>query len=501
MPLGELVFAAALATFGVVSLWVRIALPARRARARMAFWREAAAEAGVTDLGSLGDGVLSGSADPFRLRFTEYVEGESRGTRLQIWSKRLAPGLRLGPEPPGSFLGRRDRKEIEVGDDAFDRETSVQGSPALALALLDGDMRRCVRALVRGRLDVRGHRPLWASGQLDEGVLWIDVPERAQVAPRPAFSRSDENPEPAGLYYLDGEHKLPQVLRAAFELGARLSRPEDLAARLAERLATESEARVRLNLLLTLLREFPEHPAARQAAVAARDDPDARVRLRAGIALGAEGRDVLLGIAGGEGAEDDTSARAVAALGNSLTSPQVRDFLKNALRTQREATAHRCLRILGQMGGPEAIHALTQVLSVESGPRRPSALAIEAAAALADTGDAVVEPALLEALRSPSTLVGIAAARALGRVGTAAAVIPLREVEAREGSLRSAARQAVAEIQARLGGAAPGQLSLAEGESGRLSLAEGEYGQLSLADDSTSLRVLRSTRSGPSNRS
>lgn len=87
MPLGELVFAAALATFGVVSLWVRIALPARRARARMAFWREAAAEAGVTDLGSLGDGVLSGSADPFRLRFTEYVEGESRGTRLQIWEQ------------------------------------------------------------------------------------------------------------------------------------------------------------------------------------------------------------------------------------------------------------------------------------------------------------------------------------------------------------------------------------------------------------------------------
>ncbi len=68
---------------------------------------------------------------------------------------------------------------------------------------------------------------------------------------------------------------------------------------------------------------------------------------------------MLLGIAGGEGAEDDTSARAVAALGNSLTSPQVRDFLKSALRTQREATAHRCLRILGQMGGPEAIHALT----------------------------------------------------------------------------------------------------------------------------------------------
>ncbi len=111
MPLGEVVFAAALATFGVVSLWARIALPARRARARMAFWREAAAEAGVTDLGSLGDGVLSGSADPFQLRFTEYVEGESRGTRLQIWGKRLAPGCGSALSPPGrSWAGATGRR-------------------------------------------------------------------------------------------------------------------------------------------------------------------------------------------------------------------------------------------------------------------------------------------------------------------------------------------------------------------------------------------------------
>jgi len=79
----------------------------------------------------------------------------------------------------------------------------------------------------------------------------------------------------------------------------------------------------------------------------------------------------------------------------------------------------------------------------------------------------------------------VAAARALGRVGSAAAVAPLKEAEARrrEPDLTRAARQAIAEIQARLPGASPGQLSLASGETGSLSLAEDERGRLSLKED------------------
>ena len=75
-----------------------------------------------------------------------------------------------------------------------------------------------------------------------------------------------------------------------------------------------------------------------------------------------------------------------------------------------------------------------------------------------------------------------AAAAALGQVGTRDAVLPLRSAE-RDGELRSAARQAIAEIHSRLAGAEQGQLSLAEGEAGRLSLAEAETGRLSLTDE------------------
>ena len=92
------------------------------------------------------------------------------------------------------------------------------------------------------------------------------------------------------------------------------------------------------------------------------------------------------------------------------------------------------------------------------------------------------EGLLVEALASEDAQVAVAAAVAVGRAGTVAAVGPLREAAERGGDLRRAARQAVAEIQARLTGAAPGQLTLAGGEAGALSLAEGEPGRLSLAE-------------------
>jgi hypothetical protein len=79
--------------------------------------------------------------------------------------------------------------------------------------------------------------------------------------------------------------------------------------------------------------------------------------------------------------------------------------------------------------------------------------------------------------------VALSAAKALGRVGTVAAVAALREAMQAGGNLPSSAgRQAIAEIQARLKGAEPGQLSLAGGEAGALSLAGGEPGRLSLAE-------------------
>ena len=122
---------------------------------------------------------------------------------------------------------------------------------------------------------------------------------------------------------------------------------------------------------------------------AGQDDPDADVRVRAAIAMGKEGREVLLGVAAGEGAEDATSARAVAALGTSLTLAEVKDLLKSALKTRRLLTARACLGILAELGGTEAGQTLAKVMLVEK-----RELGEAAAAALAATADPAAEAAL-----------------------------------------------------------------------------------------------------------
>jgi HEAT repeat protein len=475
------------AVLGVVAFVVWIALVARGilsertesfvASERSRDWApelaEAARQVGLVET-ERGVDSVDARAPGLHIRISRYVEQETAGTRVQLWGPGLGPGLTLRREGD-SFLGRRDPKEIEIGDSAFDRAVAIQGSPALALALLDPDMRRAVAGLVQGRLELRGHRPLWISGRLAAGVLRVDLPDRVPHLRLPAGSGGDL--AQAGAVYLDGPSTLPAVLRAAVEVARRLSSPENLAQRLAANFKTEPEAGVRRKLVATLLREFPEAEVTTATLRGGLQDPDADVRVRAATLLGKEGHEVLLGVARGEGAEDATTARAVAALGDSLSLAEVRELLRNALRTRRFLAAKACLEALGRLGGPDAVQALGKVLLVEG-----DELGATAATALAATGDATAEAPLLRALDRGPAEVKRAAAAALGRVGTRDAVQPLREAE-RDGALRGTARQAIAEIHARLAGAAQGQLSLAEGEAGRLSIADDEAGQLSLADE------------------
>ncbi len=440
--------------------------------------REAAHAAGVGAVEDLREGV-AGWAGRLRVRLERFSGSEGRGTRIVVSGPAMPAGLTVRPEGVASAIrGVRGVREVEVGHDAFDAAAWVEGSPALARAVLDAGARRSLRALFEGRLERPGHSPFFASGRVEDGVLRVEVLD----GPPRGRGFGDTGPageEPGATVYLSSLEHLGEALTATIALARRLATPADLARRLADNLKDEPVAGVRLEMLATLVREFPDHPATREALLAAREDPDADVRLRAGIALGAEGRDVLVAIAGGEGAPDETTQRAVTALGWHLTTPEAEAILRNALRTRREATARACLGTLGQRRGAQVVPTLAKVLAVE----KPE-LAAAAADALGATGDAAAEHALLEALVSPHAEVRLAAAQALGRVGTTAAVGPLREAESGDSGLRRAARQAIARIQARLAGAEPGQLSLAGGESGQLSLAEGEEGRLSLAPSS-----------------
>jgi hypothetical protein len=461
-----------------------LGLVARPAGDRMKYWREAARAVGLADVEE-SKGGLSGWARNLQVRMSRFEGSRGYGTRVSLSGPGLPAGLTVRPEGFGGSLRGWHVREIEVGEPEFDRAAWVEGPPALVRSLLDTGTRRALRSLFEGRLERPRLTAFWADGRVDDGILRVDLPE---LTPQDASHLggvagavlNGTAGNPAGEVPPEGcigaLVRLPDALAAALALARHLAPPEDVALRLAHNLKTEATPGVRLRCLSTLTREFPDHPATREALLAGRGDPDAEVRLRVGIALGPQGREVLLGVAHGEGAADETTERAVAALGEHLSLEQAQGILRDALRTRREGTARACLGAIGFRGGPEAVRTLAKVLAVER-----KDLAADAAQALGRTGQPSAEGPLIAALASPFSRVRTAAARALGPVGTTGAVLPLKELEARDGAARAAARQAIAEIQARARGAFPGQLSLAAGESGQLSLAADEAGRLSLS--------------------
>lgn len=443
----------------------------RRERLRqIASWCEAARSAGLADVAPGGapwsSEEISGWAGERRVRFFSYSRGRyaaqtedeyTFGTRLVIEGD---SGISLRPEGRIDDLDRIvGKREIEIGDDAFDRALYVQGPTELVRALLDAETRRVWLELIAGRVRYGEAftANVYATVSLRDGDLHAEF----------------QQDQAENMWaHLSG------VLKALLAAMDKLSRPPSLVSRLVENTARETEWRVRLENILLLTRSHPNHPAVPQLLHRALEDERQEVQLQAAMALGGpEGRRVLIEIASREWADDACAARAIGALGEALPVERAREVLTHALRTRRVATAHACLEAMGRLRGPEVVSLLAKVLAVETPP-----LAVAAATALGSSEAPAAEAPLLEALRRERPEVRVAAAEALGRVGSSGAVLPLKDAAEEGGALRRAARQAVAEIQSRLTGASPGQLSLTESDGGRLSLADVDpKGQVSLA--------------------
>lgn len=406
---------------------------AERRRARNKAWRRAAEKAELTvvaqDEGGLfGGGWLHARGGRLNVRLERSRRGED-DYRTLISVDGLGHGaaaLSLRPEDFGTGLRRRLLgSDVEVGAPSFDGAVFLQGQTSLALAVLDGETRRRVADLLGG--SARGQQ---VRASMRDGVLEVWLRDRKGSVPSPK--------------------RLARALGAVLDVARRLEAPRDVAAQIAANFNDEPEMGVRRECVLVLAREFSQHPATRRTLRSALQDRSAEVRLRAAVALGEEGREALLALVANEGTEDAWAAGAVAglaALGDRLPLAEVQAALGRALAQGRTQTARAY---------------------------------VEAAAR---PGDAAAEGLLLTLLRGDAWL-AVIAARALGRVGTSAAIGPLREASASlwSGELGSVARLAIAEIQSRLTGAEPGQLSLAGGEAGALSLAGGEPGALSLAE-------------------
>ena len=442
---------------------------------RMAHWREGARRVALSAREET-PGRIVGWSGNLRVTLEPYFRSrDDKGTRLTIAGPGLAASrFSFRPEAIDTFvLHRAGRHDVQSGDSDFDGTVWIEGDEATVLAVLDAPAREGLRSLARGQLARPGRTSYWASGRCDDGALEIRLPEDLPRDEPSAFGGEKEALR-APLYLGGLSDHLPDAAEAALDLARRLAAPGDVPGRLLGRFETEPDSGVRLRLLDVLSRAHGGSPAAAKAARLALQDPDADVRVRGALAVGAPGRPVLLGVAHGEGAADTTSARAVAVLAGSLTVAEANGLLRNALRLRKLETVRACLRVLGARGGPAAVEMLARVLSVERGEEGDWA-----AEALGATGDPRGEVALLHELDAREETRRLAAARALGEAASVAAVPALRVLEENDPRLRRTAREAIARIQARQAGAGPGQLSLAEDATGRLSLSNVEAGRLS----------------------
>jgi HEAT repeat protein len=337
----------------------------------------------------------------------------------------------------------------------------LQGSPALIRALFDPETRSMLRPLLQGEIPVGGSggRISGVRASIADGELRVEIRERAfeSVLPR-----------------------LPAALRTLIEIGNRLVRPDDLVATIAANTRREGVPAVRLANLQMLSREYPAHDAAREALRAALGDESLEVRLHAARALGPEGRDTLLEIAGRGDAPDALVARAITTLGGDFPVPRAIETLQLSLDSGRTDVARACVERLARPDtGSSEVEMISRVLA-----NSDKDLAMAAARALGAHVNKAAERALVAALTHDSADVRVAAADSLGRGGTPLAVVPLREAASAhpfDGALRRAARHAIALIQERVSGASPAQLSLAADAGGQLSLAdEDQRGRVSL---------------------
>ncbi len=447
-----------------------------RSQGRAGYWREAAKAGGLANIRVstlLGiESELTGAAGPLAVTIRAYHRGKQEyGTRIVVGGLRHgAYALSIRPEGVTSSIEKTlGEREIELGDPAFDEAAFVRGAPALIRAIFDAETRRLTRTLLSGTLRV-------------EGPMGSKMLENLRVSLSDDELRVDIR---SSLF--DGtEAWLPAILPRLLALGSRLRRPDDLAARIGANIRGEALEEVRLASLRTLTSEFASHEATRDALLAALEDDSMAVRLHAAIALGPGGQEALAGLAF-ERAPDDVAAQAIAALGPACPVDRAIARLRQARDAGQAATAMACIDRLGASGTAPAVDELIGML-VSAG----ESLAAAAARALGRMGNAAVESPLIAALGHESGEVRVASAEALARVGTPLSVVPLREAASAhrlDPALRRAARQAVAEIQSRVRGASPGQLSLAGEQAGQVTLVEEDTrGQLSLGQSAQAQR-------------
>lgn len=361
------------------------------------------------------------------------TEPGQEGFHVKVGAPDLPPGVRISPRRlDQAAVAGSDPPGEPTGDPALDTRFAAGGDAPTLSALLDAETRQQV--LRR-----------WSTGIVDGEVLGrYNAPISAdaavtQVRELVAFAR--------GLTVKPGVRQ-----------------------RLLANVRQDPVPTVRLRNLDHLCDGWPTSPETEQALEAALDDADPRVRFRAGRQLGDAGNARLAALVL-EPHPPEIRTEVLRYLVDSAAQGVVLPLLKKLLRAD-EALRVVAIAALGRLAVPAALDALlTHAADLDASSLPPWTEAITA------FSDPRVEPALLGLLDHWSEAVRVAAARALGEVGTVAAVAPLLDHAKTwlAGELKQAARDAVRRIQSRLGDAEAGGLSVVGSVgAGGLSVTEAD---------------------------
>ncbi|MGC4114837.1 MAG: HEAT repeat domain-containing protein [Myxococcales bacterium] len=410
-------------------LWAVVRSDARAKRAAVKRWSEPARELGLRELDRpQGGHRLEGTVDGFAVEIEEQTSPDLIRVIVQSGG-RIAETLQIerrGLWPQGK------QEDVVTGAEDFDKQVRVRGPLDAALAALGAQTRADLVSFV-------GEGGKVAGSGLELALERHTDPEDFVTAVR-------------GMLELAGHLAVPSLPKALLENATK-----------------DLSADVRHKCLDALSQFHPETREALWAYQATLRDLDPAMRLFAAERLPGdpEAREVLVKLVENRSLPEELRAMALERLVSGFSYGSAAPLVAWALSAESLELRCAAVRAVGKSKDESKVEALASLASQVA----PLPLGEALAEALGAVGGAGAEDALFTLLRHESREVQAAAAKAFGECGTVRAVEPLLQ-SAKDGAVSSVARDAVRRIQARLGDADAGRLSVVDGAGadGALSL-------------------------------
>jgi HEAT repeat protein len=408
-------------------LWFVGRHDARWKRIARGVWSDAAGELGLERSDPPGGRGLAGAIEGFEVSVQTDKNPVVVRARLK-GGGRISKDVRM--DAAKFFPDEKIGPVVSLGDEDFDALVRVAGREDEVLAALGVEGRAAAKAFIDDGGKVSG-------GDL-EVALDLD------------------------------EDRVVRGVRRMVALAKSLA-VGSVAEALLENATKDPSAAVRRRNLVALTRSKPDSKEAIWGLQAALRDLDPVMRFFAAeqLADNPEGRDTLVKLVENRALPEALRATALERLAEVHPYPTIAPVVAWALSA--ESVKVRCAAVWAVGAGNDGskIEALASVASLTPPPELGEALA----ESLGQLGGPRAEDALISLLSHEAREVKEAAATALGKTGSIRAVEPLLQW-AKTGAVGSVARDAVRSIQARLGDAGAGRLSVVDsvGAEGAVSL-------------------------------